>query len=322
MFRFARTFTSTTLNPKCFAVPLLRCERAAIVPLEPEELVMHTSTPAGTVVIVVVLIVAAAFQEGKATGLALRGLTFEDKQARRIFGTYVEFLATDPDRFKRHVTTIHQLQSSEIHYHLVVGGESKHGIEGKVTSDGRSVFVRLTHVGGPNGEVASMNSRLAHEFEHARQFDSGEIAFCRDPLSGQWMPAIAVYDIGDDVKAWEAQLEASVNPDFFVGARSGTGFTSPSVLRQFADAGSFDERAKVLLANGYKDLRPISNANVRFTPEAQLAAGTVVHSGIRENFFGRVHGARPDQPSVIADDVLVMQPAFAETGTPESSVEH
>ncbi|MBK6428197.1 MAG: hypothetical protein IPF82_19030 [Blastocatellia bacterium] len=277
---------------------------------------MRTPTAAVALLSILVSSLVAPIVETEAAPLAFRGLTFADDESRRIFDGYVEFLGKDPARFERHLATIRQLQASEVHYHLVITGQAVDGIEGHVTSDGRSVFIHVTHVGGPNGEVASMNSRLAHEFEHARQFDSGEIAFVRDPVSGRWGPLVAAYDIGDDVKAWEAQLEASVNTDFFIGAR-GTGVLIPSVLRQFADAVGFEDRASVLKANGYKDLRPIANANVRFTAKAQLEAGTVVHPGMRKNFFGRVHGDRTELTGSTMNGTVARIPSSVDVGDSE-----
>ena len=260
---------------------------------------MRTPTSAAVVFSALISLISVPTVEGKAEAHAFRGLTFSTDEARRIFDGYVAFLGSDPVRFERHLATIQQLQASEIHYELAMVGKTADGIEGRVTTDGRTVFIHLTHEGGPAGEVASMNSRLAHELEHARQFDSGEIAFARDPRTGRWGPLVATYDIGDDVKAWEAQLVASVHADFFDGAR-GTGVIIPSLLRLFADANGFEARATVLMANGYKDLRPIVNANVGFAAKARLAPGTVVHPGVRENFFGRVHGptVRTERPGM------------------------
>ncbi len=269
---------------------------------------------------VLLSIFSASTSPGKASVLALRGLTFANEEARRIFEGYVEFLGTDPDRFANHLSTIRQLQASEIHYYLVMIEEAGAGIEGRVTTDGRSVFIHLTHVGGPHGEVASMNSRLAHELEHARQFDSGEIAFARDPATGRWGPLVATYDIGDDVKAWEAQLVASVGADFFDRAR-GTGVIIPSLLRLFADAGGFEARASVLMANGYKDLRPIVNSNVGFAAKAKLAAGTVVHPGMRENFFGRVHGTPIDVARPAADSTVATRSGQLDASDPAHGAE-
>ena len=281
---------------------------------------MRTPTTACALFSVLLSLIAAPANAGKAPALALRGLTFANEEARRIFEGYVEFLATDPDRFERHLATVRQLQASEIHYQLVMIGEAVDGIEGRVTTDGRTVFIHLTHIGGPDGEVASMNSRLAHEFEHARQFDSGEIAFARDTMTGRWGPVVATYDIGDDVKAWEAQLEASVGADFFDRAR-GTGVLIPSLLRIFADAGGFEARATVLMANGYKDLRPIVNSNVGFAAKARLTAGTVVHPGMRPNFFGRVHGLPADIAMPASDSSVAVRLGSLDSSNPTHGAE-
>jgi hypothetical protein len=70
------------------------------------------------------------------------------------------------------------------------------------------------------------------------------------------------------------------------------------------------------MANGYKDLRPIVNSNVGFAAKAKLAAGTVVHPGMRENFFGRVHGAPIDVARPAADSTVAMRSGQLDVSDP------
>lgn len=241
----------------------------------------------------------AAFPAESVPAPAVHGLTCEDAAARTVYDNYLAYLASDPVRYASLLDTVRQLETSEMHFRLAVVPNGTDGIEGWVTTDGRTVLVRVTHKGGPHGEVASLNSRLAHELEHARQVDSGEIAFTRDSATGRWGPGAASYDIGDDVKAWEAQVTAAIESDYWRRAQ-GTGLMIPSVLRLFADAPTRARRARVLLANGYRDVRPVVNANVGFTEKAKLEPGTVVYPTMKENFFGRVYGARPGDEIVAA----------------------
>ena len=80
-----------------------------------------------------------------------------------------------------------------------------------------------------------MNGRIAHEFEHGRQFDSGEIAFLKDK-HGNWVASPTSYDIFDEVKAFKAQQHVSPGD-----------FGSFNRLREFGSAQTDDERAGVLV---------------------------------------------------------------------------
>src|SRR5262249_50349408 len=99
-------------------------------------------------------------------------ISFADKEARKRFDEYIEFLNKDKEKNKSELATIERLKSSDVDYQIGVGGKDFEGAEGNLTTDGNKIFVSISNVGGPNGETFSLNSRFAHELEHARQFDN------------------------------------------------------------------------------------------------------------------------------------------------------
>jgi hypothetical protein len=138
---------------------------------------------------------------------------------------------------------------------------------------------------GPS--AASLNSRFAHELEHARQFDSGEIAFGRDPATGKWYPVKNFYDMGDEVKAWAAQLKLAIPRDFWSTAK---GSLRPTLLKRFADTSGDAARAAVLTQYGaYAGRRSILNCNVVVRSRTGFVARQLVRPGKRPNFFGRIY---------------------------------
>lgn len=227
------------------------------------------------------------------------GLTFADDSMRQAFDNYLKFLQSDPETFAPLLATVEQLRESDISYVVTSYRPTLEGVEGCLTSDGQSIFINLTNVGGPQGEVASLNSRIAHELEHARQFDDGEIGFSRDAQTGNWNPTRASYDIGDEVKAWEVQLLASQPKDFWIKS-DGLGVWVPSLLRLFADAPSPEAKSDVLRAHGYTDRYPLFNSQVAFPKKAGYQAGTVVRPEMRKDFFGRVFGDRDEHGDTVA----------------------
>src|SRR5438105_6222319 len=142
-------------------------------------------------------------------------ISFADEKAREAFDEYESFLAKRAARCGQEIATLQQLERSEIEYVVVVANISSPGNEGSLTTDGQRVIITLQVLMNIRGMVSSLNSRFAHEFEHARQFDNGEVAFAQDPKTGEWGPALASYDIGDEVKAWSAQIDASVSTDYW-----------------------------------------------------------------------------------------------------------
>jgi RHS repeat-associated protein len=212
-------------------------------------------------------------------------IAFADKEAREKFENYEKFLNTDTKKYAAELNTLNQLKNSEVEYQINVGGNFAEGAEGNLTSDGSRVFVSISNVGGPSGEVFSLNSRFAHELEHARQFENGEFAFVRNQ-AGEWNPSRTNYDIGDEVKAWKVQQNASTDSDYF---QSKSGRQEPSTLSKFSRAKTDDERAGVLVRNGYPNRNPNRDSNVRFSASEGYKPGQLIRPSDRPNFFGRVH---------------------------------
>jgi RHS repeat-associated protein len=212
-------------------------------------------------------------------------ITFANDDAPQRFEAYEKFLNEDKKKYASELQTIKQLKGSDVEYQLRVGGNFQERAEGNVTTDGNRIFVSVSNVGGPQGETFSLNSRFAHELEHARQFDSGEFAFYKDK-KGEWHTAFASYDIGDEVKAWNAQLNTATASDYW---KDSGGTKKPSTLSQLSQAKTDDERAGVLVRNGYRNRNSHQNSNVRFSPKEGYNPGQLIRPADRPGFFGRVH---------------------------------
>lgn len=217
-------------------------------------------------------------------------LTFADERSRRVVETYIAFLERDAVCFAKHLATIRALSRSDVEYRITVTSHLGDGIEGAVSTDGVRVDIRVDGRTGPGGARWSLNSRLAHEFEHARQFEDGEFAFLRDRRTGDWGSEDATYDIGDEVKAWEAQLAAASPDDLWTGQGCRR---SPSQLQRFAEARTDDARARFLVSIGYADRNPVLDCNV-VAANPKHAAGTLLRPPQLQNFFGRIHTSAHD----------------------------
>jgi hypothetical protein len=208
-------------------------------------------------------------------------LSFADGRAERAFRGYVAFLERDQHGFAGALDTIRRLAASDVEFRVAVGAGAPGEAHGSISTDGERVHVTIGPTGGPCGEPVSINARFAHELEHARQFEDGELAFARGAC-GRWFADSASYDIGDEVKAWAAQLAASSESDMW--ARRG-GRRAPSLLRRFADARDDRDRARVLLATtGYARLGPDLHRDVVVADPA-AAPGRLLRT---KYFFGRV----------------------------------
>ena len=214
-------------------------------------------------------------------------VTFSDSQARDRFESYVSLIKENPDRFAPEIVTVEQLERSEVEYVVTLGGEFAWDVEGTLTTDGERVLINIADGHRHGDELMSTNSRIAHELEHARQFDDGEIAFERDPSTGRWSTHLASYDIGDEVKAWLAQLRVSVGGDLWK-RQNGSVAPRPSVLGEFARAATDVERAAVLASRGYGSVRRAVGSNVTFSREKGYEARQLVRPDAVRRFFGRV----------------------------------
>lgn len=188
-------------------------------------------------------------------------IRFDSDAARRQFEAYVAFIEHDPARYSSERATVRQLEQSGIEYRIRVGGDFRPDVDGTLSTDGSCVVVAVSDGTGSNGKGAAPCSRfseracLAHELEHARQFDSRELSFTRDVRSGRWVPDPSSYDIGDEVNAWRAQLHVATGQDFW-RRTEGSPAIGPSLLAIFAAQQSDAARASLLQRSGYGHLAP------------------------------------------------------------------
>ncbi len=221
-------------------------------------------------------------------------LLFADAHSKQRFDAYRAYLDSDPTRFAAALATIEQLERSEIQYVVSVGDPLGAGVEGLLSTDGVRALIRVADFSGPRREVTSLVARFAHEFEHARQFDAGELALARNPATGAWSSHYSSYDIGDEVKAWKAQL-AVAEPNDYWYIRDGA--FKPTLLRLFANAATDAARAQVLVQHGYADVNPTVGSALRFNSDTGFVAGQVIRpdASLRRNLFGRVFGIVADK---------------------------
>jgi len=185
---------------------------------------------------------------------------------------------------------VNRLQGSEVEYRLSVGGNNFEGAEGNTTTDGQRINIAISNVGGSSGETFSLNSRFSHELEHGRQFDNGELTFLKG-ADWKWHPNPTTYDIGDEVKAWSAQLNTSTASDYW---KTEGGTRKPSLLRQFANAKTDDERAGVLArTGGYRNRNPNQNSDYVYAGKENYKPGQLVRTN---DTFGRVNRVAPPRP--------------------------
>jgi hypothetical protein len=210
-------------------------------------------------------------------------VSFGDESARTKFEQYVAMLESDAEKFAGELATLRQLDRSEIEYHVRLVDIAEPGVGGRLSTDGERVYVNVS--ADFTKDVGSLNSRFAHELEHARQFDNGELGFERDTATGAWRPAHSSYDIGDEVKAWRAQLNAASAADFWTTTN---GRRRPSVLRLYSYARTDAERGDVLARNGYRERNPTTECNVVFETARGYVARQVIRPTAATNFFGRV----------------------------------
>jgi hypothetical protein len=238
---------------------------------------------------------------------ALARITYDDDASRRMFANYVATLKADPMVCARELATVGQLERSEVEYRISVGGMFRASVEGELTSDGERVFVRISNGGdsrsGNTLAFSHFSTRacIAHELEHARQFDDGEFAFARQPASTRWYAERPSFDISDEMRAWQAQLRVATTEDFWRRVE-GSSIARPSLLAKFAAASSDAERMQVLRDNGYRKLYPIPNCQVT-APSMEIRPGQLVRPGSTGRLFGRVYqGERVHEVADVQQD--------------------
>jgi len=184
-----------------------------------------------------------------------------NKQYYEDYKKYVNSLKdNDPNKVKLQAT-IKRLEESGVTYVINVSTDIKGRgaeVEGNVQPDeqGEKIMVNIRNLGNKS-EVWSLNSRFAHELEHARQFDAGEIGFERRGDSG-W--SVMAFDHFDEVNAYRASVAIAVT--------NGADNTNPKlrgIITGFQDAKG--DSAKELIAytryRGLGEKEVIRQSNIR-----------------------------------------------------------
>ncbi len=215
---------------------------------------------------------------------------FSSKDAEERFKKYKEFLEKCGERCAKELKTLNRLHESKITYviNLKSGKEQSASGEGELTTDGEKIFVNIDNIGGPDGETYSLNSRFAHELEHGRQFEDGELAFRYDERAGRWVAA--AYDLTDEVKAHEAMLSVATASDYTNDRRS-RGTFRKTLLGDFRSARNDEARLGVIRASNYGQRgKNLQEGPVNFNPAGAIAGekkpGELVQTS---QWFGRIH---------------------------------
>jgi hypothetical protein len=238
------------------------------------------------------ILVGSSIAVVAAVAPAAAAVTFDGERAERAYQAYVAYLERDPATLAPELATVRQLEQSDVEYRVRVGGAFRPGVDGELTTDGERVFVSISDGAGPGGRGSEVFSRyseracLAHELEHARQFDNGEFSFERNPLSGRWHAESPSFDISDEMRAWKVQLRLSNDKDFW-RRPEGRSQARPSLLAEFAAAKTDAERMRVLQKNGYGGIYDVPNCVVS-APTSKSRVGQLVRPDRVPNFFGRV----------------------------------
>lgn len=198
----------------------------------------------------------------------------DDRDSQKAFDDYEKFINQDPKKYAKEIATLKQLRASDVNYIVVLGGKQEsESAEGNTAPDaaGQNIVVQIRNVGG---ERLDRKGRFAHELEHARQFDSGELAFAR-AKNGTWYPI--AYDIYDEVNAFNATV------------RVAPPVKDTKLLKSLRDDRQSDaDRARILSSRAYPNLK---NRNQPTNNDKAWGAkpGELVRPAANRGFFGRVY---------------------------------
>jgi len=132
------------------------------------------------------------------TGMEIR---VDDDDMDR-FDNYVNSLDVDSDAYD----TYCMMEESDVVFQLnFIETKSGTGEGSLSTEDGKIIDVNMVFA-GPN-DTMSNNGKIAHEFEHGRQYLAGELGFVSKNGGKTW--GSAFYDAMDEKKAFEAQIKVS-----------------------------------------------------------------------------------------------------------------
>lgn len=135
------------------------------------------------------------------------------------------------------------LLASEEMYFMQFGEVAGFG-QGTFGFDGIKFIITIERDGNAGEFLGqSASTKLSHEFEHALQFERGEIGFYLRTESKNWLPFS--YDVFDEVGSWKASLKAAPNSDFWAG-------NGRSQLGQFYSLNGDKNRATFLIAGPHR----------------------------------------------------------------------
>ena len=209
-------------------------------------------------------------------------IEYKNKESEEEYKEYVAYLENCGKKCEKELATVVQLKDSDVTYVINVAEKAGAG-EGELSTDGNKIFININNVGGAFGENFSRRSRFAHELEHGRQFDSGELSFIKNK-HGNWVPNPGTYDIGDEVKAFQAMQHVAEDSDYSM-REPGTNTRKPSLLREFANAKTDQERADVLSQSAYPRRNQRRDSDVAFSSDSGYKPGQLVQTG---DYFARV----------------------------------
>jgi len=218
------------------------------------------------------------------------------KKAQKEFANYVKQLNKDPVKYADELATIEQLKKSDVNYVVTMVGDSQFnaGTEGGLTPDPENNTISI-NLSNSRREKFSLFSRFGHEFEHARQFDSGEFAYAYDKNGN--LLGRANGDISEEVEAWKVQLKLSQGTDFQVPFAMGD--QNVPILNKFAAAKSDMDKAKALsgMSTSYQVSYNLAEKERReygknFSLSGVPPGTKVDYSNVRQGgrrYFGRTH---------------------------------
>jgi len=195
------------------------------------------------------------------------GTTVRFADAGPVWDDYWAFLNkhANEDRIKGILQKILRLQASSIEYRIrVLAHRSKQGEGGftKAISDTVIGVNVLSHA------QFSKRVRLAHELEHAYQFETGRLAYWN--YAGKWYPFL--YDMQDEVDAYDvgwAVYRAAPTPTDVLAAGG--------MLVHYPATGSMAEKISYLRAHGYGHQRKSGPSTVADLPST-VPTGPGYHS--------------------------------------------
>lgn len=214
---------------------------------------------------------------------------YSGEDAEKNLEKYRRHLEKCGKKCENELNILNRLAKSDVTYviNLKAGKDQSATGEGELTSDGSKIFVNIDNVGGPSGEKYSLNARFAHELEHARQFEDGELSFFKTE-DGKWVATN--YDLTDEVNAHSAMLGPGSSADQLV--RDNFGNISKSTLGNFASAKTEEDRLEVIRGSSYGK-KGIADTPKNFQPAPSVSGGKKAGELVRtDRYFGRIYATK------------------------------